>query len=232
METAHTQRGAPLLEYVTYSTGRYGPKRAEGVTLQFVNVETGNPAYCVFNAQLTRKRNTQGGAKGDPLPVGQFRVGKSSKFYRFWRQTGLPLPNRPSKFYKHIGRLKSLTFTAELEGERIIKDTLRPATPTAPIGDSIGTRKGQSGDKEGTTERDKELTPAPASRDVPPFSTTGGPDCGTRSTGTRLYGEPPLPSPTPCPNCDGEGCKWCNGRKKRPQEQALEEWLADYGPVE
>ena len=51
---------------------------------------SGQSVYAVFNADLTRQRNTTTAKAGALLPKGQFRIGKRSHFYKFWMGTGLP----------------------------------------------------------------------------------------------------------------------------------------------
>ena len=90
--------------YSEYTAGRYGHKLVSGVTLQFKSVLEGAEAYAIFNADLTRKRNTKHGRAGDPLPKRQFHVAKGSGFCKFWASTGLP--SRRLSSYRFIWHSK------------------------------------------------------------------------------------------------------------------------------
>jgi len=110
------------LKYISYSTGRYGSKKTEGITLQFINLQTKEQVYLIFNASLKRVRKSKGGNKGDPLPGKQFIVSERSGFYKFWCLTGLPLPKSLSKFYECMGKLKPLVFTGNVDFKNRIID--------------------------------------------------------------------------------------------------------------
>lgn len=103
------------LRYVSYSTGCYGSKKSEGITLQFINLHTNEDAYLIFNASLKRVRNSRGGKKGEQLPGKQFIASGRSSFYKFWCSTNLPLPRSLSKFYECMGKLKPLIFTGKVD---------------------------------------------------------------------------------------------------------------------
>lgn len=126
--------GATGYEYISYSTGNYpignyGRHKASGITLQFSELLTSASVYACFNVDLTRKRNTAKGKKGEPLPTGQFSVGQRSHFYQFWQSTGLPIPASATRFYMRMGKLKRFVFTANMsENSRLQTDALRPLT--------------------------------------------------------------------------------------------------------
>lgn len=103
------------LRYASYSTGSYGSKKSEGITLQFNNLQTNDDAYLIFNASLKRARTGKRGKKGEQLPGKQFIVSERSSFYKFWCSTGLPLPRSLSKFYECMGKLKPLVFTGKVD---------------------------------------------------------------------------------------------------------------------
>ena len=67
------------LRYKGYSTGYYGSKKSQGITLQFSNLQTKKDAYIIFNANLKRARNSKGGKKGEPLLGKQFSVSEVVK---------------------------------------------------------------------------------------------------------------------------------------------------------
>jgi hypothetical protein len=114
------------LRYISYTTGSYGAKKSQGITLQFSNLHSGDDAYIIFNANLTRSRTTNRAKKGDLLPGKQFIVSERSGFYKFWLSTRLPLPRSPSKFYECMGKLKLLTFTSPIDFNNRIKDKKLP----------------------------------------------------------------------------------------------------------
>lgn len=119
--------GIEALEYLSFSTGWYGKKRYPGVTLQFRSVITGELFYAIFNAHLTRQRNSRAGRKGEPLRNKQFRVGNCSHFYRFWLRTGLKFPPRLSAFSGCMGNLRGVLFSATVGGRaRIDVSSLFP----------------------------------------------------------------------------------------------------------
>lgn len=119
--------GQDAWKYVGYSTGQYKVNsktcRAGGVTLQFTNILTNDPAYVIFNAELNRAR---GDKKGTPLPKGHFRVGRQSNFFKFWASTELKIPPRISSFYDYMGNLRGIIFVGEIHKDRIKTDSLKP----------------------------------------------------------------------------------------------------------
>jgi hypothetical protein len=118
-----------ILYFHSYKTGYYGKHLSEGVTLQFIGLANGHNFYTVFNASLKRTRTTSKHKAGTPLPDGQFRVNKSSKFYAFWLATGLNTPSRLSVFHDYMGNLRKVLFTANCDkGDRLKKDSIQPYT--------------------------------------------------------------------------------------------------------
>jgi hypothetical protein len=114
------------LRYISYTTGSYGVKKSQGITLQFSNLQSGEDAYIIYNANLKRTRNSKHAKKGDLLPGKQFIVSERSGFYKFWLSTGLPLPKSPSKFYECIGKLKPLVFISSIDLNNRITDKKLP----------------------------------------------------------------------------------------------------------
>jgi hypothetical protein len=71
-----------------YSTGCYGEKNADGLTLQFMVEDAEIDDYTIFNVDCSRSR---GPSKGAKRPSGQFSVRKKHSSYKFWHHTcGLP----------------------------------------------------------------------------------------------------------------------------------------------
>jgi hypothetical protein len=117
------------LQYISYSTGLYGRKNADGVTLQLLCERTGEDYYVIFNADIKRKRNFKDKKAGTLLPKGRFSVGRKSAFYKFWLSTGIPIPPRLSAFNDYMGKLKGLLYMAEIESNnRLDACTLRLMT--------------------------------------------------------------------------------------------------------
>ena len=108
-----------------YSTGGYGEKNADGLTLQFMVEGEELDYYTIFNVDCSRSRGPNKGAK---RPAGQFSVRKKHSFYKFWHHTcGLPTPSKGmTTFHDCMGKLKAFTFQAETDdGKRLRTDTLR-----------------------------------------------------------------------------------------------------------
>lgn len=210
--------GTDAFEYLGYQTGNYGRHKAGGVTLQFVSVLTGQSAYTIFNADLTRQRTVAGKEAGTPLPKGQFRIGKRSHFLGFWLSTGLPLPKRLSSFHDYMGKLKGVVFAAEIQGERLDAGSLRPiclsvdAVARAVMPDNCRTRSRQLPDNCRTIRPDKETHPSQTVRAFQPILATGQNNYG--KTVIRESGNTGIPSVHPSAD---------------PEEQTVDEWLAEYG---
>lgn len=212
--------GLDAFEYLGYSTGHYGKTRSAGITLRFISLVTGQSAYAVFNADLTRQRNTVTAKAGALLPKGQFRIGKRSHFYKFWMGTGLPFPRRLSAMHDYMGKLRSVLFTGSLSGERINAGSLTPINLSAAqfraaiLPDNIRTISGQAPDNIRTTEPDNKTAQAQSPSGFAGISTACAQNHG--KTVISKHGDkvsPITPIPTPKP----------------PQEQTVDEWLADYG---
>ena len=105
------------LEFESFSTGVYGGG-FDGVTLQFIDLVTGENYYAIFNAKLSRKRSTRRYQAGTRLPGKQFRISRRHLFYRFWRNTGLPVPPRLGAFHDYMGKLRKLQFSGELVADK------------------------------------------------------------------------------------------------------------------
>ncbi|MFV2944979.1 hypothetical protein, partial [Pseudomonas japonica] len=194
--------GMDAFEYIGYSTGHYGKSRSAGITLQFVSVLSGQSVYAVFNADLTRQRNTAAGKAGALLPKGQFRIGKRSHFYKFWLSIGLPLPERMQRFCKCMGKLSSILLSGEVNQDRFDVQSLHPVTITtdqlrlAVLGHKEGTTRAQAGHKEGTTSGHKETAPAQAPPGLQPNQTTGVANHGNkviRMCGNKGSSNTPIP---------------------------------------
>jgi len=218
-----SQMAIDVLVYESYSTGRYGAKHHSGVNLQFLNLLTGDSRYAVFNADLDRVKATKKGPIGSPLPKGQFRVGKLSRFYRFWLNANQPLPPRLSSFHDYMGNLKGTLFTGIVgREERLDKQSIKLLNITyvevlaaffqRSLPDNPHTPSIHSPDKYHTTMPYNESMKRLMQRDLEPIQTTGNCNYGTRSPGSAVV----------------RGRSVLSTANKIPQDQTVEEWLEDY----
>ena len=173
--------------YSEYTAGRYGHKLVSGVTLQFKSVLEGAEAYAIFNADLTRKRNTKHGRAGDPLPKGQFHVAKGSGFCKFWASTGLP-SRRLSSYYEHMGNLSQFFFEPQdiyASNNRLKSSQLQPLQISCVeieqafnCADKAPTINRQHTDKPPTEATDKETLQPSKTLDLQADSAAGSIYCG------------------------------------------------------
>lgn len=192
------------LEFQGYSVGNYGPSLAGGVTLQFRCMASGKELHAIFNAGTRRCRTSKHGKAGDPLPKGQFRVGKRSAFYHFWLSTGLSV-HRLSDFHDYMGNLGELIYTGSItKGERLEAATLRPLTLNLP--DNSPTTSRQAPDNIPTRLPDKETSESQQPRSFQP----------EQSTCQKNYGNTVI-----------RECGY-TGSITPPALQTDDEWLADY----
>lgn len=218
-----SQMAIDVLCYESYSTGRYGVERNSGVNLQFLNLLTDDSRYAVFNADLDRVKATKKGPIGSPLPKGQFRVGKRSRFCRFWLNANQPLPPRLSSFHDYMGNLKGTLFTGIVgRDERLDKQSIKLLNITyvkivaaffkPSLPDSSHTLAIHSPDKYHTTMPYNESMERLMQRDLESVQTTGNCNYGTRSLGSAVV----------------RGRNMMPTTNKIPQDQTIEEWLEDY----
>ena len=219
-----SQMAIDVLVYESYSTGRYGVERNSGVNLQFLNLLTDDSRYAVFNADLDRVKATKKGPIGSPLPKGQFRVGKRSRFYRFWLNANQPLPPRLSSFHDYMGNLKGTLFTGTVgRDERLDKQSIKLLNITyvqivaaffqRSLPDNSHTLAIHSPDKYHTTMPYNASMERLMQRDLGPIQTMGNCNYGTRSLGSAVV----------------RGRSMMSTTNKIPQDQTDEEWLEDYG---
>jgi hypothetical protein len=116
--------------YDSYSTGQYGKHLKDGVTIQFIDMDTGAIYFVIWNVVLARQRATKNHPKGSRYPAKQFSVSKKRKFFKFWHYTcGLSIPTRGlTTFHDCMGKLKDIKFEAEIKGGgQLYKDTVQPS---------------------------------------------------------------------------------------------------------
>ena len=235
------QIGRDALTFHSHSASKYGPTLAGGVTLQFTHVLTGSEAYAIFNANLTRSRNTKSGRAGDPLPTKQFRVAKHSGFCKFWASTGLP-PRKLSSYYEYMGKLKPLFFESQdisNSNDRLDSSLLKPlqisfqeVKEAFDFSDSPPTSNRQCTDKQPTIATDKKTLQPSKTLGLQANSTTGSIYCGNtvireKVTRGNAYS-------ISAPLSDSLSIPFVNKPKHetettmRAKDQTIDEWFSDY----
>jgi len=203
--------GVSAFRYTSYSTGQYNGGKFAGITLQLEDVLTGDSAFACFNAIIKRQRNSKHGRKGEPLPVGEFRIKPNAIFNQFWKNTGLAIPPR---YYDRMGNLSELLFTAEFkEKEKLINGSIKPLNIHADQL-SLTTKPrlshNQATAKERLSPTTKEINTAYTAQAIQPNFSTGENQYGNkviREYGYKGNDTPPLIEPI---------------------QQSTDEWLSDY----
>jgi hypothetical protein len=214
----------PAFEHLSFSAGKFGKHLAGGVELQFRELISDRNGYVIFPAEVVRATTTIFGKAGAALPKNHFRTKKNTKFYKFWRRTGLKIPNRLSSFHDYMGNLQSLLFTADfVNGEKLNKDTIEPlnisfvqiksAFQQKLFMDKPRTAYGQAADNKQTIFTDNEIAQSHEWRGFYSDLNKGVNKHGKRLTGNEVIGSHLLSVSSPI---------------LRPEEQNHDEWLADY----
>lgn len=213
--------GTDAFHYLSYTTGRYDGGKNQGLTMQLQNVITGADAYAIFNVELSRSRSIKAGKEGDPLPKKRFRVSTRHQLYKFWLTTGLNVPALAA-FHDYMGNLRGILISASpTEGAgdgRLIATTMQALNLSASVirqavlAQNSHTAAAQHPHSSHTTMPHKESAPAQQSRGLQPFSSTGEENHGKAVI--RRSGNTGVPAFTPA--------------RKKPEEQSVDEWLADY----
>ena len=168
-----------------YSTGCYGEKKADGLTLQFIEGDTELDYYTIFNVDCSQLR---GSNKGKRRPDGQFSVRQKHAFYKFWHRTcGLPTPSKGlTTFHDCMGKLKVFTFQAETDdGKRLLTNTLQIMhSDKAPI------TSRQLPDKVPIISPDKEADKSEAQSDFEKILTTCETNYGISKQGKTILRVP------------------------------------------
>lgn len=215
--------GLLVLEYCSYRSGAFGSERFPGISLQFVSALDDEDYFAAFNASITRARNTRGGASGKRLPAGHFRVGKQSAFVKFWKRSGLKLPNRLSSFHDYMGKLKRIYFVAEVrKGAKLVNGSIKPLnisvemmrelTRGVDFTDNSHTICIQATDNIQTTLPDSESAQAEYSSEVHGSSTTSEIYRGERLIGIGGQRGNVIPLIA----------------SKLPKDQTVDEWISEY----
>lgn len=214
-----------FLTYASYSTGRYG-KSYEGVTVRFDSALSENSPYAIFNARLTRARNSKNGRKGARLPDGQFRITERFELYKFWRRCQLNVPPRLSALGDYMGNLKQVIIVGEYtKGERLDCKSLAPANIS--YGEILKAVNGALMANNSRTT-DKQLTnnsrTIPTNKESPQSLTAQGLE-PKQSTGATKYGNKYIREH------GNKGNPSFPTHRKPPQEQTNDEWLEDWDQV-
>jgi hypothetical protein len=207
--------------YDSYSTGYYGKHKSPGLTLQFINLSTGEDCYITFNVELKRSRTSRSGKRGDCLPKGQFRISKKYKFYKFWLSTGLIIPSRLSSFHDYMGNLKQCFFIPTFDHAAKVKDKIIPLLNLCH--GEVLARFNQLNPNNIQTSNIQQPynthTNMPYSEIAQPYEYKGL--SGQQTTCSNNYELSKQGSAVisfPIPNTKGS---------KRPEEQTIDEWLED-----
>ena len=233
--------GRDALTFHSHSASKYGPTLAGGVTLQFTHVLTGCEAYAIFNANLTRSRNTKNGRAGDPLPTKQFHVAKHSGFCKFWASTGLP-PRKLSSYYEYMGKLKPLFFESQdtsNSNDRLKSSLLKPlqisfqeVKEAFDFSDSPPTSNRQCTDKQPTIATDKKTLQPSKTLGLQANSTTGSIYYGTTVIREKVTRGNAYPVKAPISNSLStpvlNKSKHETETTTRAKDQTIDEWFSDY----
>lgn len=193
--------------YDDYHTG-YWPY--QGVSLDFVDLHTGEVRYRVFNAVLTRSRASGKHKKGDRLPRGHFTVAKRGGFVKFWKSTGLK-EQKLSTYYEHMGNLRGIVFCGI--PHRSAPNRLRDVYPLNVGAEEIKAALG-------VTLADKQPTEHRQATDNRPTTFTD------KGTGERQ--EAPDVAPNPDTGHENYGIRQQGSTDTRVLSQSTEDWLEDY----
>ena len=187
-----------------YSTGCYGEKKADGLTLQFIEGDTELDYYTIFNVDCSQLR---GSNKGKRRPDGQFSVRQKHAFYKFWHRTcGLPTPSKGlTTFHDCMGKLKVFTFQAETDdGKRLLTNTLQIMhSDKAPI------TSRQLPDKVPIISPDKEVNKSEAQSDFEKILTTCETNYGISKQGKTILRVPIPTTDTPYKDTNEEWLDQC-----------------------
>ena len=200
--------GLDAFRYDSFSTGAYGARRSDGVTLQLVSALTGEAAYCVFNAIRRYQRGPKNGA---PLPGRRFGVGRRSAFLCFWRQCGLTVPQSLTSFHDYMGKLHPLLLTAPqaiddhgaLIPNRLIASELLPLSVDAAViaraslSDNSRITTGELPDNSRINFPDKDSAQSHTTQGFQPVSTAGQIKYGKTDTRRRGIRGNPIPHVSP-----------------------------------
>ena len=99
-----------LYKYSDYKLGRTKGHSQDRLTLNFIEILTGETISLIFNVNRKRLRTSTNGKKDESLPRGRFSVGKRSSLYQLWTKLNLQKPRKPSEFNNKLSLLKGIYF--------------------------------------------------------------------------------------------------------------------------
>jgi hypothetical protein len=239
------QQNQSIFTYCYYKTGIYNNGRSPGVMIRFVDLLTGENVFAMFNANLKRQRKTKRHHAGEPLPEGQFCIGKRSALYMLWMRTDLEIPRRFAEWHKSMSKLQHVYFVAERSAnDKLSNQSIRPLSLSLNqlrqlFGDSAVTREGQASDnlvtRNGDKDRGQELVTRDGDKDVATDHTTNGlthdPKCVSKQV--RVFESAGDLSACQNKYVQRNQVMTCNvvpltPNKMVPEEQSVDEWLQDY----
>lgn len=225
-----TRANTSLYKHIGYTVGAYGKHKADGVTLQFVNMATGEEAYGIFNANRDRAQDSLKGKAGTKLPAKQFRITENAGLYKFWLRTGLEEPERKylSEFHRVMGRLKSVYFTMRFSDGKADKNTIQAANVTSIAGhENRGEIGEKAGEKVGKNEGKKLGSANPAN----PSATglTDETNYVSEKVRLKLISKKGSKDALHASNTLNTPNTKSTYNEIAPQEQSIDEWLSDYG---
>jgi len=229
-----------LYRFLEFSTGLYTKHNVGGVCLQFSDIETGEIKPVIYNAEVTRKRNTKKHKAGSMLPNNRFRVGTRHKFYKFWQATGLAMPRHLSEFPEHMSKLKHLTFEIDELSGKLDKDSISRVN----LGNSSGNSRESLGKNSGTI-LGKETEQSYTNKAFQPISSACNSKYGNKNKGNKEVRKQDSPNLNTISNIDinnneVEAANITQLSKapstadldiketERVQEQSTDAWLAEY----
>lgn len=218
------------LTYTGFDCGYYGKHKAGGLNLHLTNMANHKPCYTIFNIGLKRTRSSKTGMAGTRLPKGQFTVTQKQGFYLFWLATGLKVPDRVnSRLWGYMGNLAPLHFTgsydpSDTKQEKILTKSIKPLQIShedliktgLPIHKPC-TSHTLAAHNAYTAPIHKKTAPRQWQQGIQAKETTGKPSYDKRLKGNEVNSAPYSPP-----------IQAINPLMKRPQDQTINEWLADY----
>ncbi|HKM36068.1 MAG TPA: hypothetical protein VJY83_00315 [Thiopseudomonas sp.] len=228
--------------YTGYTVGKYdvnGKGRlADGVTLQFVDVVTGENPHAIFNAELKRVQASKCGKykAGSPLKKKRFTPPATGAFCQFIERSGLPKPRYLSESSEKMGQLKKHVFTMSIgEKGKAINETLITLSVTyADILKALNIAVKVRAEIGGSSGRVRETIgqEVRGGNSVKPddIRLTDDSSCVSNSVRLKLIRKDgnrgaciPLTGTQYRPDTDTPS------KSVKPQDQSLDDWLADYG---
>ena len=228
--------GVDVFEYRGYATGHYGDHKQGSLRLDYVNLVTDSKCAAIINVMLTRERTRGNHKKGDPLPDKQFRVTKNHGFVALWGRLGLELPRSLTEWHDHMGKLKPVYVVASLnEKSKLANDTITPfEISLSGIETLIGKKSPDNSpiisryapDNCPIRTPDKETAQTQAPQGLQANLST----CANKYVLSKQVSacKESLTSPLPNPYSELDSRPFLAAQTKRPQDQTVDEWLADY----